>query len=183
MSFLPKSFPKCGKAQIIHLVLRERGDNCLRRLPDPSGRFSLILYRYINTDGLSSLQIMQPEFHPSSHNQGSANTAAGSKEALSIYGLFHHLACTPQGKQRLRQCFLRPATDSKIINERLDFISILLRPENMDALTLVIRSLKGIKNLRPVVVNLRKGALGLGKTGGISSGIWSTLRSVSTVYD
>ena len=125
------------------------------------------------------MQIIEQEYHPSSQNQGPTISASGSKEALSVYGLFYHLAHTPQGKQRLRQCFLRPTTDSALINERLDFISAFLRPENMDALSLTIKSLKGIKNMRPIMINIRKGASGLRKSGGISNGIWSTLRSVS----
>ena len=49
----------------------------------------------------------------------------------------------------------------------------------MDALSLTIKSLKGIKNMRPIMINMRKGASGLRKSGGISNGIWFTLRSVS----
>lgn len=143
------------------------------------GQTDRVRRRYINSDALSSLQIIQSDFHPSSQNQGPTCTASGSKESLSIYGLFHHFAHTPQGKQRLRHYFLRPTTDAALINERLDFIGVFSRPENMDALGLTIKSLKGIKNIRPVMISLRKGACGSCKSGEISNGIWSTLRSVS----
>lgn len=137
-----------------------------------------VQYRYINSDALSSLQIIEPEYHPSSRGDPMSDTS-GSKEALSVYGLFHQFAHTPQGKQRLRQSFLRPTTDLNLINERLDFIGVFLRPENMDALSITVKSLKGIKNMHPVMINLRKGANGVRKNGGTNSGIWSTLRSVS----
>ena len=128
-----------------------------------------------------SLQILQPEFHPSSQIQDPTSNGSGAKEALSVYGLFHHLAHTTQGKQRLRQNFLRPSTDVNILNDRLDFISVFLRPVNSEAMHLIVESLKGIKNLRPLILNLRRGATGQGKGGGTNSGIWSSLRSVSIV--
>lgn len=137
------------------------------------------MVRFVNEDTLSSLQILQAESHPHSHNQGPTASSSGSKEGLSVYGLFHHLARTPQGKQLLRQYFLRPSTDLEIINERLDTACVFLRPDNHGPLTNITKSLGQIKNMRAVLTNLKKGvSSGISKGGGIKNGVWSTLRSV-----
>jgi len=105
--------------------------------------------------------------------------ASGSKEGLSVYGLFHHFARTPQGKSLLRRYFLRPSLDIDVINERLGTASVFLRPENNSLMDGIMKSLGQIKNMRTVMVHLRKGVSNaLSKTGGIKSGIWSSLRSV-----
>lgn len=137
------------------------------------------VFRLVNADTLNCLQILQSENHPQSHNQGPTKTASGSKEGLSIYGLFLHLARTPQGRHLLRQYFLRPSLDTSVINERLDTISCFLRPDNDGSLKSMVRSLGQIKDMKTVMIHLRKGVRnGIGKGGGIKSGIWSTLRSV-----
>lgn len=138
-----------------------------------------MVYRFVNADTLASLQIIQSESSPNSHSQGPSKTASGSKEGLSVYGLFHHLARTPQGKHLLRQYFLRPSLDMAVINERLDTASIFLRPNNSSSITRIMKSLGQIKNMRTVMIHLRKGVSnGLSKSGGIKSGVWSSLRSV-----
>ncbi|KAI4192199.1 MAG: hypothetical protein LQ346_004422 [Caloplaca aetnensis] len=139
--------------------------------------FSLSGVMFIDAETLSALQIMHSQKHPQSHNQGPSSS--GSKEGLSIYGLFHHLARTPQGKHRLRQIFLRPSLNIDVINERLNAGSVFLRPDNSGLLESMTRSLGQTKNMRTVVVHLRKGiSNGMGKgTGGIKSGVWSSLRS------
>lgn len=105
--------------------------------------------------------------------------ASGSKEGLSVYGLYHRLARTPQGKHLLRQYFLRPSLDMVVINDRLDFVATLLRPDNDGPMNSIIKSLRQIKNMRTVMIHLRKGVSnGLSKGSGIKSGIWSSLRSV-----
>ena len=80
--------------------------------------FSLADMMFVNADTLNSLQILQHEFHPNSHMQGPTKSSSGAKESLSVYGLFHQLARTPQGKQKLRQIFLRPSIDIDLIVER-----------------------------------------------------------------
>ena len=122
---------------------------------------------------------MQSEFHPNSYNQGPATSASGSKEGLSVYGLFHHLARTPQGKHTLRQTFLRPSLDPETIRERHTAIATFLRVDNSTHLDNMVKSLKSIKNMKPVMVHLHKGVSnGPNKEGGIKSGVWSSLRSV-----
>ena len=137
--------------------------------------------RFVNADTLASLQILQLESSPNTHSQGPTRASSGSKEGLSVYGLFHHLARTPQGKYLLRQYFLRPSLDLNVINERLDFASIFLKPDNRHAMISIVKCLGQIKNMRTVMIHLRKGiSNGLSKGGGIKSGIWSSLRSVRT---
>ena len=123
---------------------------------------------------------MQSQSHPVLHTQGPSRASAGSKEGLSVYGLFHHLARTPQGKFGLRQYFLRPSLDLDIINERLDTASVFIRPDNIGVLNGIVKSLGQIKNMKTVVVHLRKGiSNGVWRgTSGIKSGVWSSLRSV-----
>ena len=97
-----------------------------------------------------------------------------------MYGLFHRHARTPQGKALVRQYFLRPSLDLDVINERLDATSVLLRSDNESALSTIVKSLGQVKNMRTVMIHLRKGVSnGLSKSGGIKNGIWSSLRSVS----
>ena len=96
-----------------------------------------------------------------------------------MYGLFHHLARTSQGKLALRQYFLRPSMNISVINERLGTIAVLLRPENAVALENISKNLAHIKNLRQVMIQLTKGvASSTNKGGGIARGMWATIRQV-----
>lgn len=123
---------------------------------------------------------MQSEANPNTHSQGPTKASSGSKEGLSVYGLFHHLARTPQGKYLLRQYFLRPSLDLDVVNQRLETVSVFLRPDNNGPMDGIVKSLSQIKNMRTVMIHLRKGVSnGLSKGGGIKSGIWSSIRSVS----
>lgn len=131
----------------------------------------------MNADTLSSLQILQSEIHPQAHNQGPTNDNPGSKEGLSVYGLFQRLARTPQGKALLRQYFLRPSLEINVINERLDTTTVFLRPDNDESLRSMINSLGKIKNMKTILIHLRKG-ISNAKGGNIRCGIWSTLQSV-----
>src|SRR4051812_29226214 len=109
--------------------------------------FSLSDMMFVNADTLSSLRIIQSESHPNSHMQGPNNSGSGSKESLSVFGLFVHLASTPQGKHKLRQMFLRPSVDMAVIGERLKTISFFLRSENQAALQKIRKSLKKVKDI------------------------------------
>ena len=135
--------------------------------------------RFVNSDALASLQIVQSEPNPNSHSQGPSNSkgTSGSKEGLSIYGLFHHLARTPQGKALLRLYFLRPSLNIDTINERLDTAGVFLRPENGAPLLKIVKSMRSIKNMRTVMIHLRKGVDNGSSMGTLKCGIWSSLRS------
>jgi DNA mismatch repair protein MSH5 len=136
--------------------------------------FSLKDTMLINPETLVSLQIIQPESHPNAFNQGPGTS--GSKESLSIYGLFHHLARTPQGRMRLRQYFLRPSLDLASINARLNFVSVFVQAENSVALETISKSMSRIKNMRTTLAMLHRGVSGGNKKlGGFKSGVWASL--------
>jgi DNA mismatch repair protein MSH5 len=140
----------------------------------------LTAFRFINTDTLHSLQIIGSESHPHTHNQGPTNATSGSKEGLSVYGLFHHLAKTPQGRYLLRQYFLRPSLNLDVIHERLDAISVFLRPENADTMTSLVKDLQSVRNMRTIMINLRKGiSAGVGPSRGFSKSVWAAIRQVN----
>ncbi|KAF2276083.1 mismatch repair protein 5 [Westerdykella ornata] len=139
--------------------------------------FTLRDTMFVNADTLHSLQILSSESHPNSHNQGPNRATSGFKEGLSVYGLFHHLAKTPQGKILLRQYFLRPSLAPDIIDERLDTISAFLRPENSGTMDSLVKDLQSIRNMRTVMINLRKGvSSGNSKSGGFSRSVWTSIR-------
>jgi DNA mismatch repair protein MSH5 len=140
--------------------------------------FTLSDFMFINSDTLASLQIIQSENHPNSHMQGPNMSTSGAKESLSIYGLFYHLASTPQGKQKLRQIFLRPSLDLSVIEERLSTVEILLRPENAPSLEKIWKSLKKIKDIRTIVIHLQKGISDASaKASTINRGVWASIRN------
>lgn len=116
-------------------------------------------------------------------NQGPGKESSSSKEGLSVYGIFHHFAHTPQGRNKLKQGFLRPGVEIDVISERHNFISAFLRPDNCNSLDTISKSLKHIKNLRPVMVNLHKGvSTGSAKVTGFKTTVWATLLAVSDYY-
>ncbi|QQK46857.1 DNA mismatch repair protein MutS, core [Penicillium digitatum] len=138
--------------------------------------FNLRDMMWINSNTFTSLQIIQSESHPSMFNQGPGKKSATGKEGLSVYGLFRHFAYTPQGRARLKQIFFRPSVDLDTIRERHDFIGVFSRPENLAALDKIIKALKHVKNLRPVMVNLRKGiSTGSAKITGFKTTVWASL--------
>lgn len=96
-----------------------------------------------------------------------------------MYGIFQRFAYTPQGRAQLRRNFLRPSVDIQVIRERHNFISVFLRPDNSAAFDQILKSLRRIRNLRPVLINLRKGiSTGSGKTIGFKTTVWATLLAV-----
>lgn len=134
--------------------------------------------RFVNERTLLSLQILESESHPSMINKGLGRKSS-SKEGLSVYGLFQRFAHTPQGRNRLRQLFLRPSVDLDVVRERHAFVSVYLRPENCNPLNKIIKSLKHIKNLHNTMLNLRKGiSTGSGKIAGFKTTVWATLLAV-----
>ncbi|KAL2835892.1 muts domain V-domain-containing protein [Aspergillus pseudoustus] len=131
---------------------------------------------FVNARTLAALQILESESHPSMANQGPGKKSSSSKEGLSVYGLFQRFACTPQGKQRLRQIFLRPSVQLDVIHERHTFIGVYLQADNYNPMNKMTKSLRHIRNLRPVMINLQKGiSTGSGKIAGFKTTVWSTL--------
>jgi DNA mismatch repair protein MSH5 len=140
--------------------------------------FSLSESMFINTDTLLSLQIISTESHPNAQQHGPASKggSGGSKEGLSVYGLFQHFAKTGQGRSLLKQYFLRPSQNKATIDERLNTTSFLVRPDNSDCLHRLSESLGKIKNARLYTVNLRKGINnGMSRAGKVSTSVWPSL--------
>ena len=126
-----------------------------------------------------SLQILHDEFHPHAHNQGPSGNASGSKEGLSVFGLFQNLTSTPQGTSLLRQYFLRPSLDLQLLAHRHETVRVLLLPDNEMLLQSIVKSLKHIKNMKLTIQYLRKGiSNNIGRGGGMKSSVWFRLRSV-----
>lgn len=141
------------------------------------------LRRFINQDTVSSLQIVQLESHPSSHNQGPTKSVSSSKEGLSVYGLFQHFARTKQGKHLLKQMFLRPSQNLDIIDERLVSVAVFCQPENAAMVSELGQSLRGVANVRKLIVNLQKGvATGFGQGGRIAKSTWLSLQMVRCAH-
>ncbi|KAI1197518.1 muts domain V-domain-containing protein [Nemania serpens] len=138
--------------------------------------FSLFNSMFINADTLVSLQIMQAEYHPNSLQRGPTGSTSGAKEGLSIYGLFSHLAATPQGKLKLRRMFLQPSIDIQLIRERQSTISFFLRPSNADALCGISRDLRKIKDMKSIVLLLRKGIDSIGRKISVVNSVWALLQ-------
>lgn len=138
--------------------------------------FSLFNSMFVNADTLVSLQIMQPEYHPNSLQRGPTGSTSGAKEGLSVYGLFSHLAATPQGKLKLRRMFLQPSIDIQVIRERQMTISFFLRPSNADALCDISKDLRKIKDMKSIVLLLRKGIDSLGRKISIVNSVWALLQ-------
>lgn len=141
--------------------------------------FSLGGSMFINADTLQSLQITTTESHPNAQQQGPAskNWSRGSKEGLSVYGLFHNLAKTAQGRHLLRQFFLRPSLNMDVINERHDAIGAFIRPENAATLGQIANTLAGVKDMRRVTTDLRRGIRsGVNNNQPITTSVWGRMR-------
>lgn len=132
----------------------------------------------INATTMVSLQIFRSESHPNAHMQGPSKSKGG-KESLSVFGLFQHLAHTPQGKMKLRQIFLRPSLNLDVIERRQAIINTLVLPANNSCLNLIVKSLKRIKNIRTVTIHLQKGTSGDTRRAVLHGGIWGHLREFS----
>lgn len=113
--------------------------------------FTLADSMFVNADTLAALQIMTSESHPSQMQR------SGEKESLSVYGLFKSLAHTPQGKEKLRQMFLRPSIDIDLLQERHRTIATLLRPDNAQVLSEVVLLLRQVKNVKTSLFHLHMG--------------------------
>lgn len=95
-----------------------------------------------------------------------------------MFGLFHQLARTPQGKYILRQSFLRPSLDMCIIHERQNTIHTFLRPENAAPFDGIVKSLKSTGNMRTTLIGLRKGTTSRASKSSntASSSLWAGIR-------
>ncbi|OBR05161.1 MutS domain V [Colletotrichum higginsianum IMI 349063] len=137
--------------------------------------FTLTDFMFVNADTLSSLQVFQSELHPNSLMSGTGIAATGLKESLSLYGIFHPLAGTFQGKAKLRQLFLRPLVNIEVIQERHKTISVLLRPGNEEAFAEISKTLRKVTDIKKALVQLKRGAESPTSTASVERGVWWTL--------
>ena len=141
--------------------------------------FSLSNFMYITQETIHSLQILQSEQHPNELTSG-AQSAGGVKESLSVYGLFHHLAGTLQGRACLRRLFLRPTLDMAVISERQRFIALLRQPKHAEHLKQASSILRKVGNAKRVLVQVRKGAESPSSSQSDNRGAWATLKRFAT---
>ncbi|KZL80976.1 domain v [Colletotrichum incanum] len=141
--------------------------------------FALADFMFVNADTLSSLQVFQSELHPNSLMLGTGTAASGLKESLSLYGIFHPLAGTPQGRAKLRQLFLRPLVNIDIIRERHKTISVLLQPGNEMALDKISQTLRNVMDIKKTLAQLQKGAESPANSASVERGVWWTLTRFS----
>ncbi|KAK0861072.1 hypothetical protein LTS02_008063 [Friedmanniomyces endolithicus] len=123
--------------------------------------FSLSGSMFINADTLLSLQSC-----PRSRIQTLSTRDRPAKDGLA---------------ERKKACrctyFLRPSLNLAVINERLQTISVLLRPDNTTPLDRLTESLSKTKDMRLATVNLHKGvSAGLNRNRGISTSVWPSIR-------
>ena len=138
--------------------------------------FAISDHMLVSSETMLALQIVQSELHPNCQTWGSDLGYSSSKESLSVYGLFHTLACTTQGRNMLRQMFLRPTLNMSIITERQWSISSLLRPENAELVKQAVSTLRKVKNVRVAVAQLRKGVDSPTSSTSFDRGVWATVR-------
>ncbi|KAI9869821.1 MAG: MutS protein msh5, partial [Watsoniomyces obsoletus] len=66
--------------------------------------------------------------------------------------------------------------DAAVINTRLDFVSVFVRPDTQLITQKLSKSLSKVKNMRNVMTMLHKGVDGgNGRQGSFKSGVWSSL--------
>ncbi|KKA30528.1 hypothetical protein TD95_003372 [Thielaviopsis punctulata] len=138
--------------------------------------FTLKDFMFINLDSLIALQIINSEMHPNSLIWGPQNPNTGSKESLSLYGLFQSFAASVPGKLKLRKLFLRPLLDLQLINERQMTISLLIRPENQEIVRTISKALRGVRNIKNTLEQLRKGTDPVTGRGSSDTGIWGAIQ-------
>lgn len=143
-------------------------------------QFHLSEYLYISSSALSNLQILHCEMHPNSQTWHTNFGVVKKKEGLSVYGMFHNLASTSQGRLQLRKLFLRPSTDITTIRARHRTISILLQPQNSEALSQMVSALRRVPNMIGVLSKLSRG-INFTTVGHCSSGgLWAALERFSS---
>lgn len=108
----------------------------------------------ISADALVSLQIFKSELRPD--YQASNPSESGTKQVLSLYGLLSALACTAEGKARLRKMMFLPTTDMSLIAERQRTIGLILDPENKDTMANIRNLLRKIGNMQTPLTHIRK---------------------------
>jgi DNA mismatch repair protein MSH5 len=119
--------------------------------------FNLSDYVFISEESRFSLQIINPESHPNSQAWSVDSISSAERENVSIYGLFHPLASTSQGRLHLRHMFLKPTSNLDIISDRQQTISLLLQPDNAEKRKCAVSTLRKIGSIGHIITRLHKG--------------------------
>ncbi|XP_029927976.1 mutS protein homolog 5 [Myripristis murdjan] len=100
---------------------------------------------FVDRDTYSVLQIFKSEPHPSVYKLHS-----GEKEGLSLYGILNR--CRGKfGSKLLRQWFMRPTQDLKVLRRRQEVIRFFSTPRHSDSLSTLQSSLRNIRNIPTVL--------------------------------
>jgi DNA mismatch repair protein MSH5 len=67
--------------------------------------------------------------------------------------------------------------DLKVIEERQNTISVMLRPENSPALEQISKGLRKIKDIRTVIIHMQKGISDVGKGRSVGRGVWANIQN------
>ncbi|KAJ3219469.1 MutS protein msh5 [Dinochytrium kinnereticum] len=128
-------------------VLRELEGNHEEYTIRTIEQYSLAMHMRVNQTTLSALQIFQDEAHPNLHS-------SRKKEGLSLFGILNR-TLTPNGSLLLKNWFLRPSMDVRVINNRLDTIEFFLHPQHQ-AMVLELRGcLQNIKNIPKILHHMK----------------------------
>ena len=100
----------------------------------------------INGNSYSGLNIFSKDFHPSTYK-------AGYKEGFSLYGIMNRCK-TFAGSNLLRLLFLRPTSDRDVLENRLNTIEFLLKPDTIEVVTSLTDCLRKIKNVAIIIKKL-----------------------------
>ncbi|XP_070196128.1 mutS protein homolog 5-like isoform X2 [Littorina saxatilis] len=104
----------------------------------------------IDDSTYSALQIFHKEAHPSVYKVG---TSSSSKEGLSLFGILNR--CKSQiGSKQLRLWFVRPLKNLSMLKQRLDAISFLTQPRNIEVLSSLQSNLKHVKNVGRILARM-----------------------------
>ena len=134
--------------------------------------FSLSKQMFVNSETLAALQIVQEEMHPNTQTWNRDSGGYAPRESLSVYGLFHNLASTSQGRISLRKIFLRPTMDIEAIRRRHATISVLIREQNTETTQQIIQCLRRIPNARRFIPKLQKGIDNASVGTSFEKGLW-----------
>lgn len=119
--------------------------------------FNLADYVFISERSRVSLQIISHESHPNRPARNVDSKSSAEKENLSVYGLFHPLVSTPQGRTHLRHMFLRPVSNLDILSQRQRTIALLLHPSNEETKKSAIAILRKMGNVAHAIGHLHRG--------------------------
>ncbi|KAF4123351.1 DNA mismatch repair protein MSH5 [Geosmithia morbida] len=159
----------------------------------PDGQFAEIVFHarslknfsasngmIVNSETLQALRILQSEVHLNSHLWGSKPGGSEVKEKLSVYGMLHPLAYTPQGRSALRKILIRPTLDMDVLVERQATISFLQRPDNAEKVRLAGTVLKRVKNANFALSQLKRGVDSPSSGKSFDKGAWAILRDFAS---